>query len=337
MNGKLKYFLHRYYAIIKIVNKKSYYPEKPRKNIFTRVWDNIRWSTKYKEPNRFYNLYGMDIKGKKVINTNYIDLAGFFKNLDQINDVEQSVFLRDKYQFFKLMFQNGIDTPSVIEKVIINSTAESKILTEKYKSSDVFIKTSWGQCAEGVYHIAPDSEDVVIPNGEYIVQNKVIQHPKMSALYPNSVNTIRIVTVFVEGKAEILCSGLRVGTSVSGSVDNWAAGGIFVGIINGKLTKYGFFKPTHQGIGKCEYHPDTNIKLYDYEIPYYDEVVELVKKAQRLLPKVRAIGWDVAITESGPTIIEGNDNWEITLMQVGVPNGLKKEWLHYYDIMKKEL
>lgn len=41
------------------------------------------------------------------------------------------------------------------------------------------------------------------------------------------------------------------------------------------------------------------------------------------IPKVRSIGWDVAITETGPYMLEGNDNWCMTLFQLPGGEGLR--------------
>ena len=38
----------------------------------------------------------------------------------------------------------------------------------------------------------------------------------------------------------------------------------------------------------------------------FNEAVELVKKAAKVVPEIGYIGWDVAISENGPIIIEGN-------------------------------
>ena len=38
-----------------------------------------------------------------------------------------------------------------------------------------------------------------------------------------------------------------------------------------------------------------------------DKALELVKSAAKLVPEMRWIGWDVAITEDGAAIIEGNN------------------------------
>lgn len=52
----------------------------------------------------------------------------------------------------------------------------------------------------------------------------------MNAIYSASINTYRIVTINKNGNPYVLTSLLRVGTSTSGNIDNWAAGGLAIGI-----------------------------------------------------------------------------------------------------------
>ena len=59
--------------------------------------------------------------------------------------------------------------------------------------------------------------------------------------------------------------------------------------------------------------------------PRYKETVEIALKAAQCLYGIRAIGWDIAITADGPIIIEGNDNWKISLKQA-CDRSLRKEW-----------
>lgn len=168
-------------------------------------------------------------------------------------------------------------------------------------------------------------KDFVILSGNYIVQEKVVQSDYMAEIYPDSVNTLRIVTYKVGDKIQVLSSGLRVGTSRSGSVDNWAAGGLYIPISNGRLTKFGFYKI--QWAEKVTTHPNSNFEFSNKEIPFYDEAVQASIKAHNMIDNIASIGWDVAITNNGPVFIEGNDNWEISLMQAGLDNGLKNAWL----------
>ena len=38
--------------------------------------------------------------------------------------------------------------------------------------------------------------------------------------------------------------------------------------------------------------------------------MELVKSAQRRFPMLPTLGWDVALTDAGPRIIEANARWD---------------------------
>ena len=112
-------------------------------------------------------------------------------------------------------------------------------------------------------------------------------------------------------------------------MDNWAAGGLAIGIdaTTGTLSKYGFYKP---GFGtKSTSHPTTKVEFDGYEIPYIKEAISLAKKFHSYLNDIHSIGWDIAITENGPLIIEGNDNWEVSLVQI-CTHGLQKEFEEYF-------
>ena len=55
-----------------------------------------------------------------------------------------------------------------------------------------------------------------------------------------------------------------------------------------------------------EKHPDTNTTIKGFEIPYFKEGRELVEKAALRVSEIGYVGWDLAFTENGPLLIEGN-------------------------------
>ena len=92
--------------ILKIVKEESYFPEQERKSYLVRLIDNIIWLLKYREANRFYNLYGLDVRDRQ--NNEYIDYLSFMRSRDRNYKKEnpwenQLVLLRDKFLFFKYM------------------------------------------------------------------------------------------------------------------------------------------------------------------------------------------------------------------------------------------
>jgi translation elongation factor EF-G len=53
-------------------------------------------------------------------------------------------------------------------------------------------------------------------------------------------------------------------------------------------------------------HPITGTDIIGFTIPYWEEAKAMCMEAARKVPQMRFIAWDVAITENGPTFIEGN-------------------------------
>ena len=137
----------------------------------------------------------------------------------------------------------------------------------------------------------------------YCLEQPVIQHEQMNALCPSSVNTIRMVTVLRDGKAELMYSIIRMGNG-SGAVDNISSGGMYSPVNEeGVLTAPAFCDKTGM---YYDTHPATGTPLVGYRIPMFDQAVAAVKQAALIVPQVRYVGWDVAIAPDGPVFIEGN-------------------------------
>lgn len=51
------------------------------------------------------------------------------------------------------------------------------------------------------------------------------------------------------------------------------------------------------------------------KIPFWEEVSEIVTKAHCLIPNLRYIGWDIAITDDGPVIIEANHDADHEMLE----------------------
>lgn len=321
--------------LFSIPREDSYFPEKERKSYIRRVCDMMKWYLKYRSLNTFYNLYGMDIKGTD--SNNFIDDKSFFNSLYKKNKKgspdSQIVILRNKLLF---RIYVGIKTPEILSVVVNQKLFDlsfNEISINSLDYSDCFIKDIGGQCASYVKKIKNNADLQNKLYNEcsdsiYLIQRNVIQHKDLSALYCDAVNTIRIVTLKerIDSEPYVFTALLRVGTHISQNVDNWAAGGLAVGIDeSGKLKEYGFYKPMYGT--KVLRHPDSNIIFKGYQIPYYEEAKKVAIKAHKGLYNIFAIGWDVAITPEGPCIIEGNDNWEISLQQA-CDRPLKNEWVN---------
>lgn len=313
----------------------TYYPEGEQKTKEQRIRENIEWARKYGEPNRFYTLYGLDQVGSHP--EEYMDYLNFMTSRNIVNRYKeldsQLVILRDKYMFYKYMKACNLPVPEVFaiwkNGQLYNVDFEPIAWETLECRSDYFLKSIDGECASFVKHIVDFQElmqikDTFEQTGAYIFQERVIQSKEMNVINTDAINTYRIVTVNKDGNPYVLTSILRVGTKKTGNVDNWAAGGLAIGIQNnGFLKEFGYFKPAYGT--KTDVHPDTGIRFCEFQAPEYNRAIDLACRAHRHLYGIRAIGWDVAVSENGPCFIEGNDNWEISLNQA-CDRPLRREW-----------
>lgn len=343
----------------KIAKWKTYYPELKRKPYLRRVMDNIVWACKNLEPNIYYTSYGLDIE--EFHNPDdYMAYREFKFARDSALYLfpEQyrfsyQILVRDKYIFSsylaKAIGPHAVPTTlAVIENERVTIEEDKKILSiSEYFQSDkrVICKIIDGECADSVLLLTVKGNEIVNGNApitideltqifcgkRYLVQEVVKQHADIDRINPYCVNTIRIITIRGRsGKINVLAASIRIGARSDSFVDNRAAGGMAVGIHeDGTLMKYGF---QHAELGgRNEKHPVTGVVFEGYQLPYWDEVVNLVKNAHKCIMGLQSIGWDVAITPNGPVLIEGNDNWEIANPQDAI-GGLKKKW---YDLINR--
>ena len=145
------------------------------------------------------------------------------------------------------------------------------------------------------------------------LEELVIQHPEMNKLCEKSVNTMRIMTFNDHGKSRIIWMGLRVGNGIN-AIDNFHAKGMAVNIdvSTGKLVGNAIDKD----LNEYTEHPVTHVKFDGFQIPCFKEAKEMVLKASLESDKILVVGWDVAISDKGPVIIEGNRRPGFDIVQV---------------------
>jgi hypothetical protein len=62
-------------------------------------------------------------------------------------------------------------------------------------------------------------------------------------------------------------------------------------------------------------HPATGAQIEGRLLPHWPEALALVQRAHDLIGDRVAVGWDVAILEDGPCLIEGNGKPDVDLIQ----------------------
>lgn len=148
----------------------------------------------------------------------------------------------------------------------------------------------------------------------FIVEEAIVQNSEMAKLSVNSINTLRVGSCRnEEGDISIPYVLLRISFTKAYN-DNATTGGGFVLISDaGKIESLpATYLPL---VEYYEKNPLTGFPYPGFQIPYFEEVKALVLAAHLRLPESRYIGWDVAISDKGPLLVEGNENPAADLFQ----------------------
>ncbi len=157
----------------------------------------------------------------------------------------------------------------------------------------------------------------------FIFQELILQHTDLKKINSSSINTLRIVTYKNQkNEIEILSGFIRVGRK-GAIIDNAHIGGIVIPFHKetGKMYAEGL-QLIDNGGGIFHKHPDTGVIFDNLQIPHYKQVKKIVAEAS-LVFQFPLLGWDVAITPNGPTIVEANHDFHLLLSDL-TEKGLKR-------------
>lgn len=279
-------------------------------------------------------------------------LVNFFRDHNKFYNIGPNATRRifdDKLLFSAFLSAIGIKTPTsqwIVSKDIALNSAGQNIPTAQLfpllSSGRWFIKRRAGSGGRGALlldhgtfikadgSIEPMSQDDFLEHLEsdkgFLVQDIVEQSPDYSIFSPTSLNTVRCLTYLGRsGEASVAAASLRMGNGRS-VVDN---DGIYCGI---DLKTHRLIGPglTDDDDGFAvqvfERHPVSDVKLTDHPLSRLDDVFVVCKLAHRALGGPMTIGWDVAMTDAGPCIMEGNLRWGSALHSLVDPQVKERLW-----------
>ena len=132
---------------------------------------------------------------------------------------------------------------------------------------------------------------------DFIIQERVRNHESISRIYPDSVNTLRVITYLCDEKVNVAPLSMRIGMG-GRIVDN---GGIFIGVTpEGELYPTGFSK---KHITRYNEHPDTGVVFDGYKIKGVPEMVAAARKLHARLPQMGMLSWDMCYDEDDNVVV----------------------------------
>lgn len=316
---KLKYIIQRIFKIdyknffnkIKLIHKET------KRSSIVIFFDIIITCLKYQAGYMDYYLLKMYNMNNKEKSTFLV--RGTNNYLINLLNKKEDIYL----------LNNKIETNKLFDKFLKRewNYTNNKSVLEFIKNHKKFIaKPSDGQCGKGIKIIETKYYKNIEAILKYLKKNKldlieelVVQNYEINQINKSSVNTIRIVTIYNK-KVYFIGACFRIGNN--NFVDNFESGGMTarIDVDSGKV-----IGPAIDKIGKIYYaHPVTKKKIIDFQIPYYKETLKMIKEMVKITPTIRYVGWDIAITNDGPVLIEANPLPGSQITQMPYPN-YKKE------------
>lgn len=244
--------------------------------------------------------------------TKYCDLSviHYFKNKNEFNTIFNKYLKRD---WIKVKGTPKVDVIKFLEK---HSIFMAKPIDGGCGKGIEKIKTANYKSLDELYGYLIKSQE------NFELEELINQHPDVAKIYPNSINTVRIVTVVttkqgkslltipkdqrkgVELESHIICAYFRIGNE-GRCVDNFNSGGMVAPIDEktGIVSQLAIDKQKNI----YEKHPQTGEIIKGFKFQYWEEALELCKQASKEIPEMGYVGWDVAFTPEGPLFVEGNE------------------------------
>ena len=293
MNMNYKNFFDRVNTVSKKANKSKFC------TFCDMVWCGMRYGAGYVDYD-VIGFYKLNTAQRKTMLTRGINNK-FVKRLNE----KEYWHIFDNKNEFNQTFSKFINR----DWIYPISEREAETLEFFKKHNVIFAKPNNGQCGKGIEKINVSEWKVeelynhLIDNKLELLEEPIKQHEDMNKLNPSSVNTTRMVTVMNEnGDVTILATFSRIGNGKV--VDNFNSGGMTAKVDRdtGVIIEEAVNK-----LGEVyEKHPISQTTIKGFQIPCWKEAREMVIEAAKLSPHVRYVGWDVAITVDGPTLVEGN-------------------------------
>jgi hypothetical protein len=249
---------------------------------------------------------------------------------------DKDVPFASKIHFSKLCRERGLRAGTVIATVGPKSVGFVDPAMSEFPPRDLFVKIKLGRggrgaekwsYAAGTYRDAEGRSLTAAALAEHLkrraaLEKRVVEycltnHSALADLTLGALATARILTVRDErGGIEATHAVFRMPQRPGALVDNIHAGGIAapVDLATGRLGRATDLGVSTESTWHAR-HPVTDAAIEGRILPFWLEALELVKRAHDLIGDRVVVGWDVAILEDGPCLIEGNGKPDVDLMQ----------------------
>lgn len=335
---------------------KPYYSFSNTKSKFLVFRDLLVWYCREGNIHMNYYMQGLnkngssidDFMGKRTFQKTQKMAASILKLRTMHHNLSFDLVTKDKFYCGSILKANGIPT---FEALLLISGTRVMALQEHLgnglvylENGNYFFKNVIKESGEGVIGFQIKENKVImrgevygyeeaivaLNGGVWIVQPRYVSHNAIQLVNSSALNTTRIYTILGVGGVDYL-GGYQAFATDGAPIDSWQFGSVYVAIDLDKetLKPYGITSLSDKRDGVLFEHPNSKIEFDGYKLPGLKNAVDLCKRAHAFFYGVYVIGWDIALTDEGPMVVEVNERPGINVLQ-SLDGGIRKRILCEY-------
>ncbi len=169
----------------------------------------------------------------------------------------------------------------------------------------------------------------------YLFQKRLLPHASIRNICGNRLATVRIVTINPKSGPEILRAAWKIPAGANAADNFWRTGNLLgqIDIETGRIERVVRGKGVDQEALTA--HPDTGTNMAGFELPMWNAAKALALEGMKVFPKMGMIGWDIAVTDAGPVIVEPNETPDHMLPQIADRRGMLDDRFRAYVAERK--
>ena len=301
------------------------------------LYRNVKWS---KEQQREFDTFWKEHYGKKISNRwhrLYQSMNGVYR-YDYIpeflystkierdcNDFYYAKVLSDK-TMLGILFDNRIPNVRTPKTYVANSfgvfyDSDRRVIGKKEAEEILFdigeaiikptVDSSSGHNVKVLdLHRGINAQDQTsiselfeVYGSNYVIQERLRPHEELKRIYPDAINTFRVISYTLGSEVHVAPISLRIGSGGS-AVDNIHSGGMVIGVnADGSLKSTAYRLGYGDQTDTFTKHPNTGVVFADVRFSFADQLTAAAKALHGLLSNINFISWDFTVDEKGNIVV----------------------------------
>jgi hypothetical protein len=172
---------------------------------------------------------------------------------------------------------------------------------ERYDRGDDSVVTKRGQRVQ-VADLAHEVEKYA--EHGYLFQTRLTPHPDIVNVVGDQLSTVRMFVLADDQGPALLRASWKIPGGESVADNFWRSGNMLGGLDVQTGTVLRVLRRTRTGTQRVEEHPQTGASFRGLTFPHWDQMRAAVMQGAAAVPSCHFQGWDVALTDRGPILVE---------------------------------